>query len=230
MRCRSSERVPRMRRVCWEAVDGDRTARLLRSGWTTLALAVVVALTSSAVSWPRAALARELLPPTTWTGTVSGKSEAAESIGTTTTMAANVRFDLEKPHPPGEYAYWATGSATYTISGGKDCTETGTSTFPITGDDGVLGITRHGARWKYEVDIVLRSAPPFIVHQTCPDASGDTDTYRSPVLYAGFKSRDVPPGLASLVGAYGQGTPEEWSWSFSGTPVKKKRHRHHHRH
>jgi len=208
-------------------VDGGRTARLLRSGWTTLALTVAVALTISAAGSPRAALARELLPPTTWSGTVTGKSEAAASIGTTTKMTANVRFKLERPHPPDEYTYWATGSATYTISGGILCTETGTSTFQIVKDDGVLGITRHGSRWKYEVDIVLHYAPPFIIHETCPEANGDSEAYRSPVLHAGPGSRYVPSGLGSLVGDYVQGS-EEWSWSFAGTPVKKKHHKHHH--
>ena len=185
---------------------------------TALALALLVALTCAAAVSPSAASARKLLPPTTWTGTVSGKSESVESVGITTTFTANVRFQLEPP-PEGsdEYTYWASGTATYTASGGRDCTVTGTQSFPIVGDDGVIGITRHGRQWRYEVDIVLRSAPPFMIHETCPDASTDSDGYFPPLLYAGFKSRPVPPGMSSLAGTYSQGS-EEWAWNFSGTP------------
>jgi hypothetical protein len=180
--------------------------------------AVILALALSAVLAPGTASARKLLPPTSWTGTVTGKSESVESVGITTTFTANVHFQLEPPSEGSdEYTYWATGTATYTASGGKICTVTGTQSFPIVGDDGVLGIDRRGRSWRYEVDIVLRSAPPFMVHETCPDASTDSDGYFPPLLHAGFKSRPVPRGLSSLVGSYSQGS-EEWSWNFSGTP------------
>jgi hypothetical protein len=197
--------------------DCGSSAALPRPGWTALALTLLVALTCSAAVSPSAATARKLLPPKTWTGTVSGKSQAVESVGTTTTWTANVRFDVEPAEDSDDYTYWATGTVTYTISGGRDCTMSGSGTFPISEEDGVLGITRVGSRWMYEVYIVLLSAPPFIVHETCPDASGESEAHRPPVLFDGFKKRAVAKGMGSLTGTFSQGF-EEWSWNFSGTP------------
>jgi hypothetical protein len=193
-------------------------AGLLRRGSTPLALVVLIAFACSAALSPSAASARNLLPPTTWIGTVSGTSHAVDVVGTTTTWSASVRFDLEPPRKGSdEYTYWATGSVTYTISGGNICTHSGSSTFPISGDEGVLGITRSRAGWKYEIYIALLDDPPWIVQETCPESSGQSDAHREPVLYEGFEERAVPKGMSSLAGTYRPGS-SEWSWSFSGTP------------
>jgi len=191
--------------------------RGLIAGHPFVLAGLVALLCSSAVS-PTTASARKLLPPKQWSGSVTGTSHSVESIGTTTTWTANVSFDLEPPAKGSdEYTYWATGSVTYTISGGNLCTRSGSSTFPISGDEGVLAMTRVRGAWKYEVYIALLDDPPWIVHDTCPEASGDSGAYRDPVLYEGFQTRAVPKGMSPLAGTHSEGSAE-WSWNFSGTP------------
>jgi hypothetical protein len=181
--------------------------------------AVILALALFAVLAPGTASARKLVPPLTMDGTVSGVDHN-EALALTTTWNGSVHWALEQGTPliTHQYTYLGTGQVTYTISGGDLCAVSGTSTFQIVNDDAFLNIYHEKGKWTYDTDIALRSAPPFIAHETCPDASGDSDQYRPVVLEMDFlHPPPVPRGLGSVSGTHEQGAAK-WTWSFSGTP------------
>ena len=160
------------------------------------------------------------LPPTKWTGTVTG-SELSSTGGPDVAWTANVRFDEVPSHRARIYLYGATGSVTYTYSGGDlGCTFSGSDTFQIDHEDGALGVYRRSGHWEYDVDIGVDD-PSLHVHYRCVDESGvDEGMFErivSPVLYNNRKTRTVRVGTGTLAGSYQDGSYSV-NWNFTGTP------------
>ena len=195
--------------------------RLGRVACAVVVLGGLVALASRSADGTQAAAASNVLPPLSWSGTVTGTHH--HPVGATTTWTANLHFDLDPgPEDRDQWTYYATGSVTYQTSGSDGgCTYNGTNTFQLSGDDGVLDIIEGRNGWTYSSDVVARGRE-MIVHVTCPDASSDSEIYMPDVLRtSAFEYRPVASGSSTIAGTYSEGGGEaNWTWSFSGTPRK----------
>ena len=115
------------------------------------------------------------------------------------------------------FVYGATGSVTYTYSGGNQfCTYSGSDNFPITFEEGSMAVIRRQSGWEYQAAVQVRGDESLNMHEQCEGETRVIEVTIPPVL-RGPGPKIVRVGTGSLTGTYRDGD-YSIGWSFTGLP------------